>query len=299
MKFAAIDIGSNAIRLLLQEVFLENGRHYIEKTAYYRVPVRLGADTFTTGVISEEKQRQMIRTFQAFEHLLHVFPVQAYRVCATSALRESENATDVLIHIRNETGINIELISGEEEADLIFNTFKVQDIDHTGNYLFIDVGGGSTELTLIKAGQRIRSISLRIGTVRALQNKVSKKEWVQARSWIRELVKDEHQLVAIGTGGNINRIFKEADKENRRHITRAELQRYYEFIAGLSYVERITQLGFKPDRADVILPAAEIFSKIMDMAGISVMMVPKIGLSDGIVLQLFAEWKSRIRPSNA
>jgi exopolyphosphatase/guanosine-5'-triphosphate,3'-diphosphate pyrophosphatase len=292
LKFAAIDIGSNAIRLLVQEVFLENGRYHIEKIAYFRVPVRLGEDAFALGEIGTERQRQLVETMQAFKHLVQVYRIKNFRACATSALREAGNSAQVIELVKRASGIQIDPIAGEVEADLIFNNFLAQDIDHSGSYLYIDVGGGSTELTIIKRGERVRSISLKIGTVRALQGKVSKKQWVEARNWIREFVKGESRLTGVGTGGNINRIFKEADKSLKTQITRAEIQAYYEYISSFTYVERIVRLKMKPDRADVILPATEIFSKIMDFAEIQEMIVPKIGLSDGIILELFEDWKS-------
>lgn len=297
MKFAAIDIGSNAIRLLVQEVFLENNKYHIEKIAYYRVPVRLGDDVFDHGTLGEERTRQLMNTMQAFKHLLQVYRLENFRACATSALREANNRAEVLNAVRKKAGIVIEPITGETEADLIFNNFLVQDIDHTGNYLYIDVGGGSTELTLIKSGERIKSISLQIGTVRALKGKVSKKQWVQARQWIREFLKDETELIGIGTGGNVNRMYKEADRASKTHITREEVKNYLNFINTFSYIERITKLRMKPDRADVIVPATEIFTKIMGFAGIETMIVPKIGLSDGIILELFEQWKSRQQQS--
>lgn len=293
MKFAAIDIGSNAIRLLVQEVFLENEKHHIEKIAYFRVPVRLGDDVFDHGKLGEERTRQLMNTMQAFQYLLQVYKLENFRACATSALRESSNSAEVISEVQKKSGILIEPISGETEADLIFNNFLVQDIDHTGNYLYIDVGGGSTELTLIKQGERIKSISLQIGTVRALKGKVSKKQWVQARQWIREFLKDEQELVGIGTGGNVNRMFKEADRSSKTRITREEVQNYLTYINSFTYIERITKLRMKPDRADVIVPATEIFTKIMGFAGIREMIVPKIGVSDGIILDLFEQWKSR------
>lgn len=281
------------MRLLVQEVFLDNNRYYIEKIAYFRVPIRLGEDAFEMGLIRSERRRQFIEAMQAFRHLIEVYQIENFRACATSALREAENSIEIIDAVERMSGFRIEPISGEAEADLIFNNFLVQDIDHSGNYLYIDVGGGSTELTIIKKGVRVRSISLQIGTVRALKGKVSKKQWVEARSWIREFVKGEERLIGVGTGGNINRIFKEADKANKTEITRKELQAYFDYISGFSYVERIVRLKMKPDRADVILPAAEIFSKILDFAEIQEMIVPKIGLSDGIILELFQAWKQR------
>jgi exopolyphosphatase / guanosine-5'-triphosphate,3'-diphosphate pyrophosphatase len=234
----------------------------------------------------------LVKTMQSFKYLMQVYEIGAYRAVATSAMREAENARQTIASVKNETGLRIELITGEEEADLIFGNFKVQQLDPSGNYLYIDVGGGSTELTLIKHGERIRSISFRIGTVRALQGKVSKKRWVEARNWIREMVKDEEQLIAIGTGGNINRIFRECGKKSKELITRQEIQTYYDDVRSYTYVQRVTQLGLKPDRADVILPAAEIFANMMDFAHINHMMVPKVGLSDGIILNLFENWKA-------
>lgn len=292
MKFAAIDIGSNAIRLLIEEVFMEDGRPHVEKIAYFRVPVRLGEDVFTFGKIGKLRARQLVKTMQAFKNLMQVYQIGAYRACATSAMREAENSRQVINSVKNETEIKIELIDGQLEADFIFNNFSVQQLDRSGNYLYIDVGGGSTELTLIKAGERVKSISFKIGTVRALKGKVSKKRWVEARAWIRQMVKGEDHLIAIGTGGNINRIFRECGKKSKDLISREDIQAYYDELNKLTYVQRVTQLGLKPDRADVILPAAEIFANMMDFAQIQYMMVPKVGLSDGIILSLFEEWKA-------
>ncbi len=277
----------------MQEVFLENEKHHIEKVAYFRVPVRLGDDVFDHGKLGEERTRQLMNTMQAFQYLLQVYRLENFRACATSALREADNSAEVIREVEKKSGIVIEPISGETEADLIFNNFLVQDIDHTGSYLYIDVGGGSTELTLIKRGERIKSISLQIGTVRALKGKVSKKQWVQARRWIREFLKDEQELIGIGTGGNVNRIYKEAERSNKTHITREEVQNYLTYINSFTYIERITRLRMKPDRADVIVPATEIFTKIMGFAGIQEMIVPKIGVSDGIILELFEQWENR------
>lgn len=291
MKFAAIDIGSNAIRMLIQEVFMENNRYHIEKIAYFRVPVRLGEDVFATGGVGKERQRQLVLSMQAFRNMLEIYRIKYFRACATSAIREAENQQMVISDVLSKTGIRIEPISGDQEADFIFSNFIAQDLDHHGSYLYIDVGGGSTELTLIKRGRREKSISLQIGTVRALKGKVSKKQWVEARNWIRGFVEAENALTGIGTGGNINRIFKEADRAAKTHITRDEIQAYFEYLSQFTYVERITRLKMKPDRADVILPAAEIFSKIMEFAGINKMIVPKVGVSDGIILELFERWK--------
>lgn len=274
---------------------MEDGRHHIEKIAYFRVPVRLGEDVFDFGKIGKLRSRQLVKTMHSFRYLMEVYQIGTYRACATSAMREAENAKSLLNSIKSETGLKIEIIEGETEADLIFRNFVVQKLDKKGNYLYIDVGGGSTELTLIKRGERVKSISLKIGTVRALKGKVSAKRWVEARKWIREFVKEEEKLIGIGTGGNINKIFRESGKRTNDILSRQDIKAYYDEVKSYSFVQRITQLGLKPDRADVIIPAAEIFAKMMDFARIEHMIVPKVGLSDGIILDLFEKWKEEGR----
>ncbi|NNE56436.1 MAG: exopolyphosphatase [Flavobacteriales bacterium] len=293
MKFAAIDIGSNAVRLLVEEVFLENDDYHIEKVSFTRVPIRLGSDVFEDGKISEFKSNQLLKTMTAFSHLMDVHQVHGYRACATSAMREAENNTDVIEAVKEKAGIDIEVIDGEQEAELIFANFFTSKVDPDGDYLYIDVGGGSTECTLIKGGDRVTSKSFKIGTVRMLKGKVSKKDWVAARSWIQDLVEKEDNLVAIGTGGNINRIFKEAGKKYYETISDEQIEYIYDYIKSFSYDQRITKLRLKPDRADVIIPAAEIYYNFMRFADIKEMIVPKVGLSDGIILQQFREWQEK------
>lgn len=294
MKFAAIDIGSNAVRLLIEEVFFDNESYTIKKVSFTRVPIRLGEDVFETGSISEHKLNQLAKTMKAFWYLMDVHGIEHFRACATSAMREADNRNEVLRKIKQEANIDIEVIDGEEEAKLIFSNFFTQNVDPDGNYLYIDVGGGSTECTLIKDGQRITSKSFRIGTVRMLKGKVSKKDWVRARKWVKKLVKEEDALLAIGTGGNINKIFKEAGKRPSETISDLEIEEMYNYIKSFSYDQRITRLRMRPDRADVILPASEIYFNLMRFANIQDMMVPKVGLSDGIVLQLFRQWQEEL-----
>lgn len=277
--------------MLIQEVFELDGRLYIEKIAYFRVPVRLGADVFENGLISPEREHQLSHAMAAFNHILLAYRIENYRACATSAVREAANGPAVVESIKKATGIVIHPISGDVEADLIFSNFLVQEIDRSKNYMYIDVGGGSTELTLIKRGERQKSLSIQIGTVRAIKGKVSKKQWVEVRSWIRELTRGESDLMAIGTGGNINRMYKEANRAEKDTISHSEVEEYHRYISGFSYVERIIKLKMKPDRADVIVPATEIVSKIMGFANIQKMMVPKVGLADGIILELFHDWR--------
>ena len=298
LKFAAIDIGSNAVRLLIEEVHLAGNSFHVEKVSFTRVPIRLGADVFETKMIGEEKQAQLIKAMKAFWYLMDVHSIEHFRTCATSAMREAENSSDVIAQVKQEANIDIELIEGTEEAELIFSNFFAQDIDPEGDYLYIDVGGGSTEVSLIKNGVRIKSRSFPIGTVRILKNKVSKKRWVEARKWIQDLVQKENDLVAIGTGGNINKIFKFSGKKPQETISKDEIQEIHSYIGSYRYEERITKLRLKPDRADVIIPAAEIYHNFMEFACITNMMVPKVGLSDGIVLQLFRKWQRESQPND-
>lgn len=291
MKFAAIDIGSNAVRLLIEEVHLSGGNFHIEKVSFTRVPIRLGADVFESGVIGDYKLKQLIKAMKAFWYLMDVHEIEHFRACATSAMREAVNRDFIIEKVKRKTNIQIEIIDGDEEAELIFSNFFLQDIDLTGDYLYIDVGGGSTEVTLIKNGARVKARSFSIGTVRMLKGKVSKKRCVEARSWIKNLVKKEDNLVAIGTGGNINKIFKLSGKKPYETITPNEIKQMHDYIEGFSFDERILKLRFRPDRADVIIPAAEIYYNFMEFSGISEMIVPKVGLSDGIILQLFRKWQ--------
>lgn len=298
MKFAAIDIGSNAVRLLIEEVHFSKDDFYIGKVSFTRVPLRLGADVFETGLIGDEKRLQLIKTMKAFWYLMDVHRIEHFRACATSAMREAENRKAVIKEVKKKTNIGIEVIDGDEEAELIFSNFFAQDIDPDGDYLYIDVGGGSTEVTLIKKGEPKKSRSFAIGTVRMLKNKVSKKRWVEAEEWIHQIVKKKDKLIAIGTGGNINKIFKYSGKKPQETISQDEIREMQRYIESFKYSERITKLRLKPDRADVIIPAAEIYYNFMHFANIKNMMVPKVGLSDGIVLQLVQKWRDENQSSD-
>jgi exopolyphosphatase / guanosine-5'-triphosphate,3'-diphosphate pyrophosphatase len=292
VKFAAIDIGSNAIRLLIEEVHTDRGQYHIEKVSLTRVPVRLGEDVFTKGKISKEKLRQLVKTMKAFFLLMEVHNIRYYRACATSAMREAKNKKSVLARVKKEAFVDIEVLSGDEEANIIFTNYFAQNINHEGNYLYIDVGGGSTELTLIRDGKRVKSKSFDLGTVRMLARGTDPGVWEKARRWIKSALDAEHQFTAIGTGGNINTIFKIQGKKPNDFITREEIEKQYAMLTSRTFEERIVQMRMKPDRADVIIPACEIYLRLMDYAGIEKMLVPKIGLSDGIVLQLFEWWKA-------
>ena len=291
MKIAAIDIGSNAIRLLIEEIHLDGSSYYIEKVSLTRVPVRLGEDVFTKGKISKEKMRQLVKTMRAFWYLMDVHHVEYFRACATSAMRESSNKKEVLDRVEKEANVSIEILSGDEEANLIFENSFVQNLNVANNYLYIDVGGGSTELTLIKHGKRIKGKSFEIGTVRMLNAAVSDELWEKAGRWIQSALEQDEKVVGIGTGGNINTIFKNQGKKMTEVLSYKELQEQYDLLRSYSYEQRITKLKLKPDRADVIIPACEIYLKIARYAGIQEILVPKIGLADGIILDIFNNWK--------
>lgn len=292
MKFAAIDIGSNAVRLLIEEVFELDKDFHIQKVSFTRVPIRLGEDVFSDGVISSQKRDQLIKTMKAFWYLMDVHDIEYFRACATSAMREASNGEEVVATILKEANLPIEIISGKKEADLLFDNFTHHHhMDLKKSYLYIDVGGGSTELTLIKNGQRMQSRSFRIGTVRMLKGKTKNIQWKEAKSWIEKVVKDEKKLTGIGVGGNINKIYKLSRRKMWEPITFTELQEVYQLLKNYTYEERISEVGLKPDRADVIIPASEIYLRMMEMAGVRKMYVPGVGVSDGIVLNLYKDWK--------
>jgi exopolyphosphatase/guanosine-5'-triphosphate,3'-diphosphate pyrophosphatase len=286
VKLAAIDIGSNAIRLLIEEVRQFNGQIRIDKVSLTRVPVRLGEDVFTTGSISEEKIRQLVKTMRAFWYIMDVHQVEMFRVCATSAMREAKNRRKVVDTVEREANFKIEILSGDEEANLIFRNYVSQNLNTKENYLFVDVGGGSTELTLIKKGVRVKSRSFNIGTVRLLSGSIDKKIWKSVETWLSTHAVKSGSLVAIGTGGNVNTLFKLQGKKPQETITSLEIKNLYKTLSSVDLDERIFNFKLRPDRADVILPACEIYLKIMTSAGIKKMIVPKIGLSDGMILNM-------------
>lgn len=280
------------MRLLIEEVFETENDFHIHKVSLTRVPIRLGDDVFEKGKISKGKIDQLTKTMKAFWYLMDAQGIEMFRACATSAMREAENSEQVVKYIKKEANVKIEVISGKEEADLIFSNFAVQKLDKSLNYLYIDVGGGSTEITLIKKGKRIKSRSFPLGTVRILKDKVQKRAWTDARAWIEKLVRKEDKLVGMGTGGNINRLHKECGKKTGAPVKYAELERMRNFISKHSMEDRIVKLRLKPDRADVIVPAADIYLKMMEYANIEKIYVPKVGLSDGIVLEQYNTLKA-------
>lgn len=289
-KFAAIDIGSNAVRLLIATITEQEGREPIfKKTSLVRVPIRLGADVFLSKTISSENTRRMVDTMQAFKLLMKTHRIEKFRACATSAMRESDNGVEVAQKIKEETGLEIEIIDGKDEAAIIAATDLHALIQTDKTYLYVDVGGGSTEFTLYSNGQTITSRSFKLGTVRLLNESVPDEAWKEVEEWIRRVTKDYSKIDLIGSGGNINNIFKSSGKANGKPLSFLYLSSYYQLLLSLTYEERITELNLNQDRADVIVPAAKIYLSAMKWTRARRIYVPKIGLSDGIIRSLYQE----------
>jgi exopolyphosphatase / guanosine-5'-triphosphate,3'-diphosphate pyrophosphatase len=287
MKYAAIDIGTNAARLLIGEVFCNNnGYSYVKKISYTRVPLRLGEEVFEDGIISPRKAEKFIKTIQAFKLIADVYEVQSIRACATSAMREAKNGIAVRDEILEKTGVNIEIISGNEEADLIFGTFFLLDFDKNVSFIVIDVGGGSTEVSVFEKGERIASKSFEIGTLRILKNKVKPGIWKDIHNWITKHVDLASIHNIFATGGNINKVHKMIGAEHMEAIPLTKIEVLKEKFDTLSLEERIDQFQLKSDRADVIVPAMEIYIYIMHELNCSHLIVPKIGLSDGMIYDM-------------
>ena len=284
-KYGAIDIGSNAARLLIGQLAEEDGHTYVQKVSYTRLPLRLGEEVFDNGEISEHKIEDFVKTMKAFSLIADIFKVNGLRACATSAMRDAKNADAVIERVKNEAGINIEVITGDEEARLIFGTFSLLDISKEKPYLVIDVGGGSTEINVFEHGQRVAAKSFDIGTVRMLKGKVDKKDWKALKDWIKTHVEDNPHTI-YGTGGNINKIHKLVGLKEHDPLRTTSLNALWKQLAPLSIGQRMEQFQLKPDRADVIVPALEIYSFCMKSIKCKEIYVPKIGLSDGIIYDL-------------
>ncbi len=289
-KYGAIDIGSNAVRLLISSIHEEEGKTTrFKKTSLVRVPIRLGADVFKTRRVSEENITRMIDAMQAYQLLMKTHKVVKYKACATSAMREAENGEQLVGLIKEKTGIQIDIIDGKDEAAIIAMTDLHELINTDATYLYVDVGGGSTEFTLYHHGKTIASKSFKLGTVRLLNNLVSEEAWKNVQNWIKEKTKDYQRVSLIGSGGNINNIFKNSGKSMGKPLSFLYLSSYYELLNSLTYEERIWQLNLNQDRADVIIPATRIYLSAMKWSNAREIFVPKIGLSDGIIKSLYNE----------
>ena len=287
-KYGAIDIGSNAIRLLIANVIEAEGVAPIfRKSSLVRVPIRLGADVFNAKRISEDNISRMAETMEAFKLLMRSHKVIEYRACATSAMREAENGEEVVDIIKKKTGVNIHIINGNDEAAIIANTDLKSLITVDRSYLYVDVGGGSTEFTFYSGGEVTASRSFKLGTVRILEGLVGHTVWEDVEKWIKEVTKGHTKIDLIGSGGNINKIFKLSGKKEGKPLTYFYMVSFYEFLQSYTYEERVIELGLNLDRADVILPATRIYLSAMKWSRAKNIHVPKIGLSDGIIKSLY------------
>ena len=288
MKLGAIDVGSNAMRVLIGEVQKPVGKWNYSKIAYLRLPIRLGEDVFEKGKISEGKIDQFIDGLQIFKKFLEFYKVTNYRAVATSAMRDSENGKKIIQRVKKETGISLEVISGKEEAELVYSTFQLIP-DLKMNYVLVDVGGGSTEITLFQNNRVHTARSFQIGSVRLLKDKVEKKEWVTMMKWITKELVPFNPLRIFGAGGTINSVHKVLKKHEGSAVSYADMLALKSSLSKLTVDERVLTYKMKPDRADVIVPAMEIYMKLMDTLGAKEIFVPKMGLSDGIMLDLYRE----------
>jgi exopolyphosphatase/guanosine-5'-triphosphate,3'-diphosphate pyrophosphatase len=291
MLYGAIDIGTNAARLLIGEIVKEGKVTFIRKVSYTRIPLRLGYDVFENELISPEKEEDFVKTIRSFKLISEVFKVRGLRACATSAMREAQNGKAVQKRIKKETGVNIEIIDGEEEAKLIFDTFNFLNIDKNVAYIVVDVGGGSSEITLFDNGEKISEKSFKIGTIRLLKNKTNPDIWDEMNAWIKKNTNPNHQFRVFGTGGNINKCHKLMGKQVNEAISYEEIKSLYAALKDLSLNKRMLQYQLKEDRADVIVPALKIYKHIMKGMKAEEIFVPKIGLVDGVIYGLYQQGK--------
>lgn len=292
VNYAAIDIGSNAVRLLIKSIDREAVQEKkIKKVMMLRVPLRLGFDVFSIGELSEKKADKLRRLMKAFRQLMKIYDVDDYRACATSAMRDARNGRTIIKKIEKDTGIRIEIIDGQEEARMICNNHIECMEDRLGNYMYVDVGGGSTEINLLTNGELVWSVSYNIGTVRMLSNAVKEGTWQQMEEELMKVTEGVAAINIIGSGGNINKLFRLADKKDKKlqRLPVSSLQTVYDVLKPLTPEERVEAFSLKQDRADVIVPAAEIFLKIAEVVHAEYIYVPVIGLSDGIIDNLYAK----------
>ena len=293
-NFAAIDIGSNAVRLLVSTITEKEGKEpMFRKTSLVRVPIRLGADVFLKKKVSEKNTMRMIDTMHAFNLLMKSHGVEKYKAYATSAMREATNGNDIAAIIKEKSGIDIEIIDGSHEAAIIAATDLHALIQNDCNYLYVDVGGGSTEYTMYSHGKTVASRSFKVGTVRMMEDLVEHHTWEEMREWVKETTRDYNDIDLIGSGGNINNIFKTSGKKEGKALSLKYMKDYDEKLNSYTYEERITELDLKNDRADVIIPATKIYVNSMKWARANWIHVPKIGLADGIIKSLYNDSKRK------
>jgi len=293
MLFASIDIGTNAVRLFLSNVYEKNNNVVVEKASLTRVPVRLGEDVFSLGYISDSKKENLIQTLSAFKILIDVNKPIDYVACATSAMREASNGKEIIELIKQNAKLNVRIIDGIEEASIICTSNNIELSEKYKLSIYVDVGGGSTEVSVLRDQKLIGSNSFKIGTLRSLNNKIEEQEWESMRQWLKKYKADFGKILLIGSGGNINKLAKLYGDKNDNMLKYSALLQAYAYLNSFTLAERIDKLGMRPDRADVIIPAARIFLLIMKWAKCNSVFVPKIGLPDGLIHLLYKEYKAR------
>lgn len=286
MRYAAIDIGSNAVRLLIADIKQNDSTVSFKKNTLIRVPLRLGDDAFLDRKISEKKIDELVKTMLAFRNLIDVYKVSDYMACATSAMREAKNGDLIVQKIKSEANINLEIVEGQKEAKIIYASHIEQSLDKKKNYLYIDVGGGSTELSVFCNGEMVASRSFNLGGIRILDNQDKDETWSEMKDWVKQNTQPYKNLSGIGTGGNINKLFRMADLKDGSPLTFAKLRSLYLYLNSFSLKDRINVLGLNQDRADVIIPASEIYLSVMKWGGVKQIFVPRVGLVDGIIQML-------------
>ena len=293
MKLAAIDIGSNACRLLIDDVIaVANNKTDFIKLAFVRVPLRLGFDVFETGRIGDIKIEKFLKTIEAYRLLLDVYEVKHLKACATSAMRDASNAKEILQLVKEKTGIGIDVISGQDEAKYIYENHVADNLNSQESYLYIDVGGGSTELTFFSDGKLICKESFDIGTIRLLKKQVTENTWNEMKNFILTKTKGYHHVTCIGSGGNINKIFSLSKRKEGRPLNVEMLRNYYSEFSSITLQQRMSLYNMREDRADVIVPALLVFINVMRWAETEEIYVPKIGLADGLIHILYDEVKN-------
>ncbi len=292
-KFAAIDIGSNAIRILIANIIQTEHNVVFQKNSLIRSPVRLGEDSFTLGEISPKSLKRFVKTMKAFKLLMNIHGVSHYKAFATSALREANNSSYVIKTVKKKAGIKIEIIDGTKEAEIISNSKISEFINTQKTFLFVDVGGGSTEFTFINEGNHVVSKSFKIGTVRLINNLIDDRVWTGIENWIKKNSMKYEKITLMGSGGNINKLFKLSNIKEGKPLSKIKLSQLFKQLEKLNYEERVLKFELNPDRADVIVPAARIYLKALEWSGGQKIYVPRVGLSDGMIKYMYKSFNSR------
>ena len=292
-KFAAIDIGSNAIRILIANIIQTDHDVIFQKNSLIRSPVRLGEDSFTLGEISPKNLKRFVKTMKAFKLLMNIHGVTHYKAFATSALREANNSSYVIKTVKKKAGIKVEIIDGIKEAEIISNSKISEFINTQKTFLFVDVGGGSTEFTFINEGNHVVSKSFKIGTVRLINNLIDDRVWIGIENWIKKNSMKYEKITLMGSGGNINKLFKLSNIKEGKPLSKIKLSQLFKQLEKLNYEERVLKFELNPDRADVIVPAARIYLKALEWSGGQKIYVPRFGLSDGMIKYMYKNFNDR------